>query len=234
MMSIIIYSVISLLFIIIGLAVSKYKCYWLISGYNTASKVEKENMEIEEIAKHMSRMCYVISAILFLGGIITEYFNFTIIPLVIILVMIVFGYLFYLQRFDHNKKSKAETVVLVVVSFITFAILIITFSLGNEPNEIKITDSSIIIDGGYGTSIKKENIISIESIESLPEISSRTNGYSDGVNKKGDFKLENGEKIKLYVQSEDGPFIKITSKDKVVFINYKDKVETLKLLNNLK
>lgn len=234
MIPIIILLVVSLIFILVGVAISKYKCYWLISGYNTSSKVEKENVEIEKLAKHMARMCYIISALIFLGGIITEYFNFSIMPLAVILVVVIFGYLFYLQKFDHNKKSKAEIVVLVVISFITLAVLIITFSLGNEPNEIRITDTSIIIDGSFGTSIKKDNITEIESIEDLPEISIRTNGYSDGINKKGDFKLDNGEKVKLYIQSEEGPFIKITSKDKVVFINYKDKVKTLELLNNLK
>lgn len=234
MIPIIILSIVSLVFILIGVAINKYKCYWLISGYNTASKVEKENMEIEELAKHMARMCYIISALLFLGGIITGYFNFSIMPLTVILIVVIFGYIFYLQKFDHNKKSKAEIVVLVVISFITLAVLIITFSLGSEPNEIRLTDSSIIIDGSYGTSIKKIDITEIESIENLPEISSRTNGYSDGINRKGDFKLENGEKVKLYIQSKEGPFIKITSKDKVVFINYKDKDKTLEVLNNLK
>lgn len=234
MIPIIILSIVSLIFILIGVAISKYKCYWLISGYNTASKVEKENIEVEKLAKHMARMCYIVSAFLFFGGIITGYFKLSIMPLTLILIIVIFGYIFYLQKFDHNKKSKAELLVLAVVAFVTLAVLIITFSLGSEPNEIKITDSSIVIDGSYGTSIKKVNITAIESIEILPEISSRTNGYSDGANKKGDFKLENGEKVKLYIQSKEGPFIKITSKDKVVFINYKDKDKTLELLNNLK
>lgn len=234
MIPIIILSIVSLVFILIGIAISKYKCYWLISGYNTASKVEKENIEVEKLAKHMARMCYIISIILFLGGIITGYFNFSIMPLTLILIIVIFAYVFYLQKFDHNKKSKAELVVLAVVTFITFAVIIITFSLGSEPNEISITNSSIIIDGSYGTSIKKIDITEIESIEKLPEVSSRTNGYSDGINKKGDFKLKNGEKVKLYIQSKEGPFIKITSKNKVIFINYKDKDKTLQVLNNLK
>ena len=64
---IIIFSIVSLLFVFLGIAISRYKCYWLIAGYNTASKEEKARIDIENVAKHMSRMCYLIAFILFLG-----------------------------------------------------------------------------------------------------------------------------------------------------------------------
>ena len=173
------------------MAISKYKCYWLISGYNTQSKEEKARVDIEKVAKHMGRMCYLIAFIIFIGAIVSDYFEISIIPFVIILIIIIFGYLIYLQRFDHNKKSKAEIIVMIVIGFITFSILIITFSFGN--------------------------------------------GYSDGgVIKKGDFKLKSGEKVKFYIQSNKGPYIKISTINFDVYINYKDVSLTKQSFNNLK
>lgn len=68
-------SIVSVLFIVIGVLISKYKCYWLISGYNTSSKEEKARVEIEKVAKHMGRMCYAIAIILFLGSVISKYYS---------------------------------------------------------------------------------------------------------------------------------------------------------------
>jgi hypothetical protein len=216
-------------------AISKYKCYWLISGYNTQSKEEKARVDIEKVAKHMGRMCYLISFIIFIGAIVSDYFEISIIPFVIILIIIIFGYLIYLQRFDHNKKSKAEIIVMIVIGFITFSILIITFSFGNEPNDLIIKDEAIVIDGSYGTTLKRKDIKSIELVDDIPEIGIRSNGYSDGsVIKKGDFKLKSGEKVKLYIQSNKGPYIKISTIHFDVYINYKDVSLTKQSFNNLK
>lgn len=234
MKTIIIFAAISLLFIAIGLAISKYRCYWLISGYNTASKEEQSRIEIEKVAMHMGRMCYLIALVLFIGGIVTNYTRISIFPVTILIMLIVFGYLFYLQRFDHNKKSKAETIVFIVIAFITFSITILTFSYGRETNEVKINDKTIVIDGSFGTTIKKSEIRNIELVDELPKISLKVNGYSDGSSiKKGDFKLENGENVKLYIQGKSGPYIKISTIDDEIYINYKDKNKTIDLLNVL-
>lgn len=235
MATIIIFSVVSLLLIVIGVSIRKYKCYWLISGYNTSSKEEKASVDIEQAAKHIARMCYLVALTLFLGAIFTNYFSISIFPFTIAIVIIIFGYVFYIQKFDHNKKSKAETVVIIVIALVTFSIMMIIFSSGKEPNKIRVTDTSIIIDGNFGATIKKDDINEISIVENLPEVSLRVNGYSDGSSvRKGDFKLKNGDKVKLYIQSKSGPYIKISTITNDVYINYKDKNQTIQLLNNLK
>lgn len=232
---IIIFSIVSLLFVFLGIAISRYKCYWLIAGYNTASKEEKARIDIENVAKHMSRMCYLIAFILFLGSMTSKYYSISILPFIILMLVVIFGYLFYIQRFDHNKKNKAETIVIIIIAFVAFSITLITFSFGAEPNKIKVTENTIIIDGSFGTSIKKQDIKSIELIESLPEVTLKVNGYSDGGSvKKGDFKLKSGEKVKLYIQSNTGPYIKISTVNNDIYINYKDNKQTLASLKNLK
>ncbi|GAA0085195.1 hypothetical protein UT300007_16340 [Clostridium sp. CTA-7] len=228
-------SVICIIFIIIGLAISKYKCYWLISGYNMESKEKKAKIDIEQVAKHMARMLYLIAIVLFLGVISSEYFKISMIPFIFIFLFIVFGYLIYIQKFDHNKKSKAEIIVMVVIGVIVFSVLIITFSFGNEPNDIIVKEEVIIIDGSYGTTIKREDIESIELVEDIPKIHIKNNGYSSGgAVKKGDFTLENGERVKLYLQSRNGPYIKVSTINYDIYINYKNINLTKDSFNNLK
>ncbi|MCR1949555.1 MULTISPECIES: DUF3784 domain-containing protein [unclassified Clostridium] len=228
-------SIICMIFIILGIAISKYKCYWLISGYNTQSKKEKERVDIEKVAKHMGRMCYLISFVIFVGVIVSNYFEISILPFVITLLIIIFGYLIYIQRFDHNKKSKVEIIVMVVIGFIALSFVIIIFSYGNEPNNIIVKDETIVIDGMYGTTLKRKDIKSIELVDNTPEIEFKSNGYSDGGTiKKGDFKLKDGEEVKLYIQSDKGPYIKISTINFDVYINYKDLSLTKQSFNNLK
>ncbi|WP_294188427.1 DUF3784 domain-containing protein [uncultured Clostridium sp.] len=235
MIEIIIFSLISLLFVLIGLAIKKYKCYWLISGYNTLSKDKKRNVDIEEVGKHIARMCYLIALIIILGAIITKYFEISFFIFAFLIVVVIFGYLFYIQKFDHNKKSIAENIFIVVIAFITFAIMLITFSSGKEPNEIRVTDTSIIIEGNFGTSIKKKDIKELVLVDTLPEIALRVNGYSDGsLIRKGDFKLKNGDRVKLYIESKGGPYIKISTISTEIYINYKDSNKTIESFNNLK
>lgn len=183
----------------------------------------------------MGRMCYLIAFLIFIGAIVSKYFQISILPFIITLLIIVFGYLIYMQKFDHNKKSKSEIMVMVVIGFITFAIMIITFSFGNEANNIIIKEDAIVIDGSYGITLKREDIKEIKLVDNIPEIGFKSNGYSDGgAIKKGDFKLENGEKVKLYVQSNKGPYIKISTVNFDVYINYKDISLTNQSFNNLK
>lgn len=235
MVSIIFISIVCIVCIVLGLAISKYKCYWLISGYNTQSKEENAKVDIEEVAKHMGRMCYLVAFIIFIGSAVSKYFQISILPFIIILLIIIFGYLIFIQRFDHNKKSKVETIVMIVIGCITILILIITFSFGNEPNKLIVKEETIIIEGSYGTTLKRNDIKSIDLVDDIPEIEYRSNGYSDGASvKKGDFKLKDGENVKLYLQANRGPYIKISTENFDVYINFKDVSLTKQSFNNLK
>ncbi|MBE6054933.1 MAG: DUF3784 domain-containing protein [Clostridium sartagoforme] len=234
-METIIILIISLIFIVLGLVISKYKCYWLISGYNTYSKEEKSRVEIDKVAKHMGRMFYLISLVLFLAGIVSYYIEISTFPFIIVIMIIIFGYLVYMQRYDHNKKSKSETIFIVVIAFITFFTMIIVFSSGKEPNEIRVEDSNIIIDGSFGTTIEKEDINEVSIVDEIPKITMKINGYSDGSSvEKGEFRLENGDKVKLYIQSNKGPYIKISTNSYDIYINYEDNNKTIKSFNNFK
>lgn len=49
---------------IIGWLIKYKKVTWLISGYNTASKQEKEKYDIEKLCKHMGNFIFALAFIL--------------------------------------------------------------------------------------------------------------------------------------------------------------------------
>lgn len=217
---------IGLLIIGLGVAISKYKCYWLIAGYNTSSKKEKENVEIEKLGKHMGRLCYLIAVSIWITGLLVSYFNISVTIPIIIITLIIFGYMVYMQKFDHNIDSKINKIIVLVIGIFTLLIMILVFSMGSAPNEVSKSPGKIVISGNYGVTLKDEDIKSVELIDTMPKILLRIGGHSDGKTKSGNFKLEGGIEAKLYIQSKEGPYIKITMDKYDVYINYEDKEMT--------
>lgn len=60
----IIFGLVVLGILFLGFAIQKLKWYWLIAGYNTMSKEEKENVEIEKVAKEMAIFLYIIAGLI--------------------------------------------------------------------------------------------------------------------------------------------------------------------------
>ena len=231
------YIIMIVLFLIMGIAIGQFKWYWLISGYNTASKEEKANVEIEQVAKHITRMSYIIVALNLIAFILGFFIKVSMELIMVLTVAIAIGYAIYIQRFDHNKRSKAEIIAtLILIITILFVVIGPLFYMGFKANDVTINENnSISISGMYKTTITSEDIKDIELVDNLPKIVLRSNGFAVGKTLKGYFRDEDNSKIKLYIEnSEEGPFIKIDLEKSDIYINYKDKEETLSVYDKLK
>ncbi|GAB1396585.1 hypothetical protein MASR1M65_13620 [Saprospiraceae bacterium] len=77
-----------------------------------------------------------------------------------------------------------------------------------------ITDNNIInITGEYGEKINIREIKSISLVDSLPDISIKMNGFVLETIKKGLFKTQSDETVKLILNSDLHPLLLITTKD---------------------
>lgn len=225
-----------MLFLVLGIAIGKYKCYWLISGYNTASKEEKQKVDIENVGKNLAKMSYIVAAINFLGALAAYFLQAGISVLVCILLMliVIFYYAWKVQKYDHSSNAKAAKIILAITMVFVIGINIPIFYAANKSSEVEILKDSLKITGTYGKTIAKENIIEIKLIDNLPEIKMRTNGIGLGKIQKGNYKLEGINKGVLFLEDNNGPFIQITTKPYTIFINYKDDSKTTDLYNKLK
>ena len=59
------------IFVFIGLAVHVFKWYSMISGYNTMSKEQKANVDVEGLSKAVGIFCYVNGGLFLLTGILS-------------------------------------------------------------------------------------------------------------------------------------------------------------------
>ncbi len=99
--------------------------------------------------------------------------------------------------------------------------------------EIVVTDTTFEVNGMYSGIFELASVSSLELKDSIPEILERTNGAAIGEVKKGDFKLENLGLCRLYLISEEGPYLYIKVNDFYVIINYKDRTRTEALYQEL-
>ncbi|MEK4700710.1 DUF3784 domain-containing protein [Solibacillus sp. FSL R7-0668] len=231
------------LFIFLGFAIQRLKWHFLISGYNTMTKEQKENVDVEGLAKLMGNYLYALAILFIVVGLVDylEYSNL-ILPLLSLILVFTIIVVVKAQKFDHNlfddngkwkpgasKNLKRQGMIIVITLIIVAVILY--FSL--QPTGVAVTENEVEIAGMYGDTYEFASMEQVTLLEALPEIALRTNGSAVGSKLKGHFKFENGDKAKLFVDTKNPPFIQFIDEGKTVIFNLQTEAETRALYEKL-
>jgi hypothetical protein len=233
-----------LILIGLGVLVKHYKAYWLISGYNTMSKEKKKNVDIEGLAKFTGNMCFAIGIVMILGTaaislsqeilgtiIFTAFF-----PLTVYMII-------KAQKYDGNNfnpdgtmKRKSKILIWGICTFLLLTTVGVSVMLyySYQPTDFVIENNVLHIKGLYGEEIPLSDISELSLRYDLPEITSRTNGFSLGSVKKGHFRLKSLGKAKLFLDASQPPFIYLMRNGQPVIFNCWEKEETENLFRKLK
>ncbi|MER2000243.1 MAG: hypothetical protein ABS882_10730, partial [Lysinibacillus sp.] len=122
------------------------------------------------------------------------------------------------------------SLIVMVISLIFVGIVLFT---SMRPTTYTVEQQSITISGSYGETIAFEDFVQLELLEKMPDIGVRTNGSSLGSKLKGNFKLKNGEKVKLFIDKAKPPFIRLETKDQIFYFNETDAQKTKDLFEQL-
>lgn len=127
-------------------------------------------------------------------------------------------------------KSKRFAYTLIAAAIIITAV----FYFGMQDPNVTVTDGKMEIKSIYSFKADIQNL-KVDTVNSLPDISMRTNGFAGGNVLKGHFRLTNDEKVLLFVRKHSLPYIRITQNgERTVYISYKDPDQTRALFNKLK
>jgi len=228
---------IPIIFILFGILIKYFKQYWLIAGYNTASKKEKEKIDIEKLGSFIGNSMFLLAAIN-LSGYLLRYLGYKLLGdltwglfIIVIVFIVIKGQSFYKDGGATNGKMNRYS--LIVVLIIMLPVLIFVFGLvgyGSLPNKVIVEGDLIRITGMYGTSVSKEAVTSIELLDEIPRIENKVNGFDFGHINKGTFKLKDWGKGRLYLQSNKNPYILMRyNMEEFILINYKNPEETTKV-----
>lgn len=211
----------------------------LIAGYNTMSKEQKKNVDIEGLSTFMRNGLIIIGLAVIVLYYLFKWMGFPVIANLIMPVAITVGVIIMVilaQKFDHNKKKKTkQTYITLGLIFIIFLFVIGWATRGLIPSKVTYNNDMIQFSGEYGFEISIEEIDSVELASTLPTIKIRTNGLSLGPVNKGFFNLDEFGKSRLLMHSYSPPYLIMTKNNgEKIIINFRDQIETEKTYNKIK
>jgi hypothetical protein len=138
----------------------------------------------------------------------------------------------YETAFDSSNRAGYYILASIILAGLILPIILIIS--GGKDTKYELSDKAITINGMYGLSVDYSKIIRIDTISSLPKIKARTNGYALGNTLKGNFKLYDQTKVKLFVEEGIPPYIHIKTDETELYLNFKDPVTTADLYKKIK
>ena len=229
----------SILFIAIGFIVTETNSKYLLSGYNTMSEEEQEKVDIKSYIVFFRNFHTFLGSSLLVFSLLIYYFvnkDWSGIFLAFYPIIAYVFFIWYGTKFSKDrKKNQISSIIGIVVLVVVLIFIGFEFVNGIKENVIFIKNDTIEIRGSYGENLKIKDIKSVELLTEFPEIKTKTNGFSLETIKKGYFRTETGENVKLLINSKNNSLVLITSKSgKKIFYNSKEENTTLKIYKELK
>ena len=235
--------ILSGVFLFLGLAIHKFKWYFLISGYNTMSKEKKANVNVAGLGKLMGLFGYFNAVLFFVMGCF-EWLDIDVpqSPFWVLFAVVTVAVLIKAQKYDGNlfdeqgkwRKGAWKQLVVpgIILGVVAIAVAVLLYA-SVQPVEVKVRKDAFEINDLYGDEYTWESITKIQLIEQLPTIKYRANGSAVGSNLRGYFNTEQLGTIKLLVNTEVPLFILVESNGKIVIINLETEARTLKLYEEM-
>ncbi len=223
------FMILGILFLILGICLLFGKGTFLIAGYNTMSKEEKAKVDTKKLTRIMAFIVLFVAFIFIMIVFDVDSIAYMVIPLVII----VFSFIVFGQRYILNEDGKKEydqkshtlnkvigSIFIVVIAFVTY-VLMFTGDISVQYN-----DDYIIFDGGF-----KEMSIKIDAIDDLyikEDIDEefKVNGFSNQRVLAGRFKNDTYGEHYLYAYKDAEAYLVIKRDN--VYIIYGDELKKVK------
>jgi hypothetical protein len=204
----------SALFAIVGLSVTKNNARYLLSGYNTMSEEEKADVDIENYIPYFRKFHLFLAGSFLIIGLVLNVYDASYAGMFMAFFPLgVYVYFIIKSQKYYRKKKKSWTLVPVIILLIIIVFVGSIFFMGLREDKLVITGETLTLSGYYGKTLNRSDVQKIELSQTIPPVILKTNGFAVGSIKKGYFKTAEGEIVKLIVQSEHSPIIKITKND---------------------
>lgn len=219
LLSLIIPYILGAIFITIGFLSRKYP--QLIAGYDKKKPLSQDTIELIKNSLIIAGLTTIVGCTVF--GFLNWFFLFYIFLIAPSFAAPIF----------FGIKTKSSTITVVFLSVIL--VLIIAFGYYSLQEPMITTDNDkATISGLYGETLLLNDIKQIDLTDSIPRIGIRTNGFSLGEVKKGYFRLEGVNNVKLFLSSDQPPFIIIKTTDRILILNHKEPSSTKADYENIK
>jgi hypothetical protein len=203
------------IFILLGTLVDLAKYPELISGYQQLSDEEKQQLDIHGFARFFKRFHLFLAFSFILFSLLVSFYFSRFYNGLFIVSYPILAYIFYIIKIQKFIPQKNKTSAKIAASVLAFVLIlcIAMFFVGLKKNVVTIENKQINISGIYSESFYYTDIEELKLINEALSISHKQIGYAMGEVKKGYFRLENGEKVKLILHSNKFPILYIKLKN---------------------
>lgn len=216
-----------LIFLIIGWAILKKEAYGLISGFRSRSESEQEELIRNGYPQNIGKMLLVTGLVLLaLLPLLLTTFPYALEVHVGVMVIMLMGGFIYVSKYDLPSKRKRSYIISIVITVITAGTLAVVFFLGFQEPEMSFQQNSFEISGVYGDEWEYSEILNVELLDEMPEVTLRTNGYGTPTISKGHFKVKDLGKSLLFIHKGKSPYLYIETQHDKIFINSKSAEQT--------
>lgn len=135
-----------------------------------------------------------------------------------------------------TKKNQMIIGIAVVAVVAAAYFLFLSPSVVMKPKDITVDGQSMKVPDPFGVEIKTDNIKEVVLKDSIPKIGMKVNGAGIGNKRNGKYEVEGMGTGQLYIESDKGPYIIITTKGGTpafVIINFEDSNKTQELYNKI-
>lgn len=212
---------VSLVFISVGFIITEHNAKYLLAGYNTMSEAERKTVDMQSFMPAFKKFhIFLGTSLLVIGSLL--YFlvgDSAATTFLSLYPLLAYVYYFIISRKHYSGVSKRKHNLGFIILGVALILVVSLLCFGNKPGNLIIQPEKIEFDGMYGEVLTTSEIASVELVNQLPNITLRTNGYGLGPVRKGYFKTDKGEIIKLLVDTDQSPFLFIKKKngDKIYF-----------------
>lgn len=228
--------ILSLILLSLGFLVTPGNAKYLLSGYNMMSESDRAKIDIVSYLKFFNRFHIFLGITLLVGFCILNNINenwatafMVLYPLLAYIYMVAVGARFY----KGTSGQRSATYVVMAILLLVGVGVGFMFFVSMKNSRIFLTDRALEIQGIYGMRIARDDVMHFSVTDSLPDISSRANGFSGGAFSKGSFKTDDGRIVKLYINKKSHPFLSIKTKTDEIFFS-SDEVPATELYNQIK
>lgn len=183
------------------------------------SEEQKKNVDVDGLSSLMRVGLIVMGLLIALGKPVFNLLDWPVnwpVFMMSTILSITLLFVILAQKYDRNTHPWYKRYLPAAIIIAVAIVVAVSMYGTNKPPVISIAQNDISISGSYG--LTKE-VARIELMPDIPGIIRRTNGYSNGGVRKGNFLLQEWGSCLLFLQSSTGPYIKISTDDKPIIIN---------------
>ncbi len=213
----------------LGWAVRCKKAYWLISGFSFRPEEEKKILiENGYPQKTGSLLIGTALGMLLLLPLSFTNFKFAMEVQFGFMMVVLLGGFIYLSRFEVPAKRKRSYWIGTILAVVTLGPIIYLTVFSYQGYGTTLKEDRIEISGMYGDEWAYEDIQDVQLLNQMPEVTWKQNGIGLPSLAQGHFKVKGYGSSLLFIQKGYSPVLYIELEGDQIFINSKDRGETLK------